>query len=197
MGNAMRPQNRRRKSLAARVANLLVAVVAVALFVGFCGLVVPPMMRLVLDAVAGPGGRSVVADFPDYCADSLDATKLRAKMLYTDPRYMEQKPAAIPDDDGDGPHAWCVIGTTYPSDVWWVIAYAGVKNPLYRTMLAENGSSDNATRAVITYQGIPPIAFAREGWLGFITPGDDVWSDLRAGAGAELLRTLANDAAVK
>lgn len=133
--------------------------------------------------------------YMDICADNHAAQQARAKLLYTDPRYMAAKPAQTSDSPDQH---WCVYGTSYKSDLWWVMAYIGDDNPIYRAMFAENGHGDDATRAVIEYQGIPPLKFARNGWIAFITPSgsgaEETWSEFKAGAGARLLMDIAEKA---
>lgn len=132
------------------------------------------------------------SQFTDMCADTDSSASLRSKMVYTDPKYMGNI-VKRSETEGDN---WCVFGTTFSEDQWWAIVYVGEDNPLYRVMISENGDDDNATRAVITYQGVPPVKFAREGWIGFITGTDgEPWSVFRTGAGAILLQTIARDAA--
>lgn len=140
---------------------------------------------------------AISAPFEDYCGNTPESAALRAKLLYTDTRYMRQEPAQTSADTDNPDQKWCVIGTSYESELWWVVAYVGQDNPIYKSMLAENGKADDATRAVITYQGIPPIKFAREGWIGFITPSEDTWSEFKAGAGAMLLFDIAEQATGK
>lgn len=133
------------------------------------------------------------AAFKDYCSDTSESAALRGKLLYTDARYMKQKPAQTSADSENPSQKWCVIGTSYESDMWWALTYVGEDNPVYKAMFAENGYADDATRAVITYQGIPPIKFARDGWIAFITPSetDETWSEFKTGAGAMLLTDIA------
>lgn len=145
---------------------------------------------------AQPASQHPKSVYMDICAETPQAAQGRAKLLYTDPRYMAAKPVQVSDNPDQH---WCVFGTSYQSDLWWVMAYIGDDNPIYRAMFAENGYDDNATRAVITYQGIPPLKFARNGWVAFITPSggsndEEVWSDFKAGAGAHLLMDIAKQA---
>src|SRR5699024_10559283 len=114
---------------------------------------------------------AAVPAFVDYCAPTKEGSLLRGKLVYTDIRYMSDKPIQTPENPDQH---WCVTGTTYESTLFWGIVYVGQDNPLYKTMVAENGEGDNASRAVITYQGVPAVKFARDGWLGFITDSDDV-----------------------
>ena len=131
----------------------------------------------------------------DICTGTVEARKARAELLYTNPGYLTTEPVQVSDDKN---RHWCVFGTNPESDLWWGIAYIGDDNPVYRTMLAENGYSDSATRAVIMYQGIPPLKFARDGWVAFITPSGsvngDVWTAFKAGAGVRLLMDIADHA---
>lgn len=139
-----------------------------------------------------PDVPAAASQLTDMCADTDTALSLRSKMVYTDPKYMGNI-VKRSETDGDN---WCVFGTTFSEDQWWALVYVGEDNPLYRVMISENGDDDNATRAVITYQGVPPVKFAREGWIGFITGTDgEQWSAFRTGAGAILLQTIARDAA--
>lgn len=135
------------------------------------------------------------AVFQDICADNNEAVQARSKLVYTDPRYLAAKPAS--QSENPDQH-WCVFGTSYESELWWGMAYIGEDNPIYRSMFAGNGYDDHASRAVITYQGVPPLKFARDGWVAFVTPsgsgGEETWSDFKAGAGAMLLLDIAKHA---
>ena len=129
----------------------------------------------------------------DYCAATEDGSMLRAKLVYTDTRFLETDPEQVNDDENG---RWCVFGPNYDTALWWAAVYVGEDNGLYRTMLAENGDDDTATRAVINFQGIPAVKFAREGWVGFVAQDEDGehWSAFRTGAGAMLLSDIAKAA---
>lgn len=131
----------------------------------------------------------------DICTSAAAARKARSELLYTNPGYLATEPVQVSDDKK---RHWCVFGTNPESDLWWGIAYIGDDNPIYRTMLAENGYASSATRAVIMYQGIPPLKFARDGWVAFITPSGsvdgDVWTAFKTGAGVRLLMDIADHA---
>lgn len=129
----------------------------------------------------------------DYCAATEEGTTLRAKLVYTDTRFLTTTPEQVNDDENG---RWCVFGPNYDTDLWWVAVYVGEGNSLYGTMIAENGDSDDATRAVLRYQGIPAVKFAREGWVGFLAQDEDgeQWTAFRAGAGGMLLHEIARSA---
>lgn len=131
--------------------------------------------------------------FTDYCAASPESEFERGKMIYTDGRYLKDNPVQVSEKDGEH---WCVIDPEKgDGTLHWVLLYVGVDHPIYKTMLAENGDDDTATRAVLRYQGIPALKFARDGWIGFVTSDtDEPWSDFRAGAGAMLLQRIADQA---
>lgn len=129
----------------------------------------------------------------DYCAATEEGSMLRAKLVYTDTRFLSTEPEQVNDDENG---RWCVFGPNYDTALWWAAVYVGEDNGLYRTMLAENGDDDNATRAVITFQGVPAVKFAREGWVGFVAQDEDSeqWTAFRTGAGAMLLSDIAKAA---
>lgn len=129
----------------------------------------------------------------DYCAASEDGSLLRAKLVYTDSRFLEETPEQVNDDENG---RWCVFGPNYDGGLYWAAVYVGEDNGLYRTMLAENGDGDNATRAVVNYQGIPAVKFARDGWVGFLAQDEngEEWTPFRTGAGAILLNDIAKAA---
>lgn len=129
----------------------------------------------------------------NYCAASEEGMMLRAKLVYTDTRFLTTEPEQVNDDENG---RWCVFGPNYDTALWWAAVYVGEDNGLYSTMLAENGDDDNATRAVITFQGIPAVKFAREGWVGFVAQDEDgeQWTAFRTGAGAMLLSDIAEAA---
>lgn len=129
----------------------------------------------------------------DYCAATDEGTALRSKLVYTDTRFLTTTPEQSNDDENG---RWCVFGPNYDTDLWWVAVYVGEGNSLYGTMIAENGDNDDATRAVLRYQGIPAVKFAREGWVGFLAQDEDgeQWTAFRAGAGGMLLNEIARSA---
>lgn len=129
----------------------------------------------------------------DYCAVTDDGTMLRSKLVYTDTRFLNEEPDQVNDDDNG---RWCVFSPNYDTGIHWAAVYVGEDNPLYRTMLAENGADDNASRAVIGFQGVPPVKFARDGWVAFVAQDEDgeKWTAFRTGAGAMLLDRIATSA---
>lgn len=153
----------------------------------------------VLVVIGGAVWMSTKKDVPsepaalDYCAATDEGTALRAKLVYTDARFLDTELEQSNNDDNG---RWCVFGPNYDTELWWAAVYVGEDNSLYRTMLAENGDDDNATRAVIRYQGLPAVKFAREGWVGFLAQDEDgeEWSAFRTGAGAILLSDIAKAA---
>ena len=157
---------------------------------------------LILGAVGGAVIATKVKDnppvtsaFTDYCADTPESEFERSKLIYTDGRYLRDTPEQVSEVEGQH---WCVIGKEKGNaDMWWALVYVGTDNPIYKTMVAEMGDDDSATRAVINYQGLPPVKFARDGWVAFITPSDEPWSAFKTGAGAMLLQKIADSAAGK
>lgn len=176
------PSKRGKRALYAVIATALLAVaILVGVFIG-------------RDSV-NHAAKSVAGDAPafvDMCADTKDSAQARSKLIYTDPRYLNPKPVQVSDDSNK---KWCTIGTSYESSIMWGLAYVGEDNPIYRTMIAENGDGPDATRAVITYRGVPGIKFAAHGWLGFVTPSDEEWTAFKTGSVAMLMQDIANDAA--
>ena len=129
----------------------------------------------------------------NVCADTNVAARERAATVYTDQRYLQDGVAE--SSDGNVLAPWCVFTTAYDSSLYWGLVYVGDSNPIYTAMLAESGDRDDASRAVITYQNIPPIKFAKGGWIGFITPSDeDDWTASRAAQTAQELSALAQRA---
>lgn len=154
------------------------------------------LVALVLGAVIWKFTRNEAPAAPaalDYCAATDDGTSLRAKLVYTDTRFLETEPEQVNNDENG---RWCVFAPNYDAGLYWAAVYVGENNGLYRTMIAENGDDDNATRAVVTYQGIPPVKFARDGWVAFLAQNGDgeQWTAFRTGAGAMLLTEIANAA---
>lgn len=134
--------------------------------------------------------------FTDYCAPTHESEFERSKMLYTDARYLTDEPVQVAETEGEN---WCVIEPSNAAGegMFWGILYVGEDNPLYQVMVSESGDDDNSPRAVVTYQGVPPVKFARDGWVGFTTPSDEQWSAFKTGAGLMLLQRIADQAAGK
>lgn len=104
----------------------------------------------------------------DICAVTAVSASERAALVYTDKRYLSAGVEATSDPDSLTP--WCVFTTNYASGLYWGAVYVGTTNPLYIAMTAESGNTDSAPRAVLSYQTVPPVKFARSGWIAFVTP---------------------------
>jgi hypothetical protein len=125
--------------------------------------------------------------FLDICADSSEAKSERARFVYVKPEYLtdtiEQK--------SDNPDSrWCVFGNKLTSGLWWAVIYVGEDNPVYETLVAENGTGEHASRGVVIYRGLPPVTFSRQGWVGFLTPPG--WTEFRTQAAAIRLADIAD-----
>lgn len=129
----------------------------------------------------------------DVCANTHVAVKERSALVYTDQRYIQDDALVTSKTGAITP--WCVFTTTYDSGLYWGAVYVGSANPLYTTLTAENGEGDSSTRGVITYQSVPPIKFAKGGWIAFITPSEEKWTADAAVTSAKRLADIAQQAA--
>lgn len=125
--------------------------------------------------------------YVDICADTPLAVSKRSTLVYVDRNFLANR---VEQESEDGGPRWCVFGTNdNHNDLWWVAVYAGDSSGMYRTLVAERHETDDPP-ATLTYTGLPPIQFARDGWIAFITPSENTWTAVHAGAGARLLADL-------
>jgi hypothetical protein len=124
--------------------------------------------------------------YADICADTPLAVSKRATLVYTSRDFLSNRV----EQESDSSPRWCVFGTNdNHNDLWWVAVYAGESSGIYRALVAERHETDDPP-ATLTYAGLPPIQFARDGWIAFITPSEDTWTAVHASAGARLLADL-------
>lgn len=136
--------------------------------------------------------KTSVTSSTDVCADTPLALAKRAALVYTNRDFLSNQVEQVSDDNGP---RWCVFGTNDKNnDLWWVAVYAGEGNGVYRALIVDRREADDPP-ATLTYAGLPPIQFARDGWIAFITPSENTWTAFHAGAGARLLADLVTAAA--
>jgi hypothetical protein len=141
-------------------------------------------------ASAATGGGHIHSVFQDVCAYGPEATKERATLVFEDPAYVAE---TVAQRSGTADHHWCVFGTPEGSGPWWGVAYAGEKNPVYLAMTAESGDGDHAPRSYLSYKGMPMLRFANHGWVGFVTPTGDDWTQFRAASDVLALSNIIAD----
>lgn len=127
----------------------------------------------------------------DICADTPSAVAGRSALVITKTDFLASKV----EQESESGTRWCVFGTSDGNhDLWWVAVNAGTSNGIYRALTADRRDGEDGAPATLTYAGLPPIQFARDGWIAFITPSEDTWTAFHAGAGARLLAELVDAA---